>query len=151
MLLRRPPKIKVLEGAAAVADGRVTLVSENKAIVRSSDNSRTYIVYVDMKSRVACSTDNGTVHRHYIGYPIISFLMIKGILPYDERIAKALSGINWRELNEKYRKYEVVEKEVKSIASLRGVTPSEIDEFKEKVYNLLKSMKLHYVPDKCTV
>ncbi len=150
MFLRMPPKIKVLEGAAAVADERITIISDNKAEVKSSDGSRSYIVYVDLKSREACSTDNGTIHRRYIGYPIISFLMLKGVLPYSDRIAKALSGINWRELNEKYKNYSLVEEEVKKIAMSRGIFPNEIDAFKERVYSVLKSLKFRYVPDKCT-
>lgn len=150
MFLRMPPKIKVLEGAAAVADGRITVVSDNKAEVKSSDGSRSYIVYVDLKSKEACSTDNGTIHRRYIGYPIISFLMLKGILPYNDRIAKALSGINWRELNEKYKNYNLVEEEVKKIAMSKGIFPNEIDTFKERVYSALKSLRFRYVPDRCT-
>ncbi len=150
MFLRKPPKIKVLEGAAAVADKRITVMNNNRAEVKSSDGTRSYIVYVDLRSREACSTDNGTVHRHYIGYPIISFLMLKGVLPYSDRIAKAISGINWRELNEKYKNYSLVEEEVKKIAMSRGVFPNEIDEFKEKIYRLLKSLRLRYVPEKCT-
>ena len=150
MFLRLPPKIKVLEGAAAVADGRITVMNDNRAEVVSSDGTRKYVVYVDLKSGEACSTDNGTVYRNYIGYPIISFLMIKGVLPYSERVAKALSNINWRELNEKYRKYSIVEEEVKKIALLKGVSSGEIDEFKERVYSVLRTMRIKYVPSKCT-
>ncbi len=150
MILRLPPKIKVLEAAAAIADGRINVISDNKAEVISSDGSRRYVVYIDLKSGEACSTDNGTTYRNYVGYPIISFLMLKGVLPYDERIAKALSGINWRRLNEKYKKYSIVEQEVKRIALLRGISSSEIDEFKEWVYSELKRLKILYVPNKCT-
>ncbi len=145
LYLRYPPKIKVLEAAGAVADGRIKIVDERNAIVTSSDGSRTYRVYVDLERMEACSTDNGTVYRGYLGYPIISVLMLKRVLPYDEAVGKALSGIPWRELNERFKKYALVEEEVKRIAAGRGVDPSRIDEFKERVYRRIKRLRLRRV------
>ncbi len=143
--LRRPPKIKVLEAVGAIADGRVTLLDDKWAEVTSSSGDRKYRVYVDLQKSEACSTDNGTKFRGYIGYPIISVLMLKGILPYDERIAKALSGIPWKELNEKYKKYSIVEEEIKKRVVMKGVSASEIDEFKEKVYSRIRNLKLRKI------
>ena len=142
MYLRLPPKIKVLEAAGAIADGRVNKVEERWYRVRSSEGDREYSVYVNILRREACSTDNGTVFRKYVGYPIISVLMMEGVLPYDERIGEALSGIDWKALNERFKKYAVVEEEVKKIAEGRGVRSEEIDEFKEEVYSSLKSFRL---------
>ena len=137
-----PPKIKVLEAAGAIADGRVIQVDDKRFIVRSSEGDREYSVFVDVEGREACSTDNGTRFRGYVGYPILSVLMIKGILPYDASIGKALSGIDWKALNERFKKYAIVEEEVKKIAKDRGVTPEEIDRFKEVVYSKLKRFRL---------
>jgi hypothetical protein len=150
MKLRLPPKIKILEAAATIADGRVYLDSPSKGYARvvSSDGSRTYTVYVSEDLREACSTDNGTVYRGYVGYPIIAVLMLRGILPYDERVGKALAGINWRSLNEKYKKYFIVEKIVKNIASKRGVSEEVIEQFKESVYSVLKGLNI-YLSTKC--
>ncbi len=149
MHLRLPPKIKVLEAAASLADGRVKVLNDKEALVKSSDGSREYHVYLDVERREACSTDNGTVYRRYIGYPIIALLMIKGVLPYDEKVGNALKGINWRELNERYKKYSIVEEEVKKIALSRGVSPSYIDKFKESVYSLIKLKVRLKLSDKC--
>lgn len=140
--LRMPPKIKVLEAAGAVADGRITFTDKKSAIVVSSDGSRRYSVYVDLARKEACSTDNGTVFRRYVGYPIIAVLMIKGVLPYDTRVGEALKGIPWKMLNEKYKKYAIVEEEVKKIAARRGLPLEELEEFKNKVYKELKRFKL---------
>ncbi len=140
--LRMPPKIKVLEAAGAIADGRITFTNERNAAVVSSDGSRRYSVYVDLTRKEACSTDNGTVYRGYVGYPIIAVLMIKGALPYDSRIGDALKGIPWKALNEKYKKYAIVEDEVKKIAAERGVPPEELEKFKNNVYKELKRFKL---------
>jgi len=143
--LRYPPKIKVLEAAGAIADGRVKRIDERNAVVTSSDGSRTYRVYVDIERMEACSTDNGTVYRGYLGYPIISVLMLDGVLPYDEVIGKALSGIPWKVLNEKYRKYALVEEEVKRIAAQRGVDPAQLEEFKNRVYKEIKRLRFRRV------
>jgi len=137
-----PPKIKVLEAASAIANGRITITDEKSATVTSSDGSRVYFVYVDVAQKEACSTDNGTVYRGYVGYPIIAMLMIKGVLPYDPKIGNALKGIPWKALNEKYKKYAKVEDEVKKIAAERGVSPEDLEKFKNSVYKELKRFKL---------
>jgi len=145
--LRRPPKIKVLEAAGAIADGRIQQVSEKWFKVRSSEGDKIYSVYVNMDSNEACSTDNGTKYRGYVGYPIISVLMMEGVLPYREDVAKALAGIDWKALNEKYKKYAIVEEEVKKIASQKGVPEDVIEGFKNDVYARLKSLKIRFVND----
>ncbi len=142
MYLRLPPKIKVLEAAGAVADRRIGKVSDGWYRVRSSEGDKEYSVYVNILSREACSTDNGTVYRKYVGYPIISALMVEGVLPYDGRVGEALSGIDWKALNEKFKKYAIVEEEVKKLAERRGVSRDEVDAFKERVYSSLKSFRL---------
>ena len=149
MYLRPPPKIKVLEALSTIVDKRIKLLNDNYAEVTSSDGSRKYIVYVDLEHNEACSTDNGTMLRGYIGYPIIAMLMLKGKLPVNKVIATALKGINWRELNEKYKKYSIVEEHIKEIVSRRGVNPQLVDMFKERVYVLVKRLKFKLNPEKC--
>jgi len=149
MYLRPPPKIKVLEALSTIADERIRLLNDNYAEVTSSDGSRKYIVYVDLEHNEVCSTDNGTMLRGYIGYPIIAMLMLKGRLPVNKVIANALKGINWRELNEKYKKYSIVEEHIKEIVSKRGVNPQLVDMFKERVYVLVKKLKFKLNPEKC--
>ncbi len=46
--LRMPPRIKVLEALGALADGRVEVINDKEALVKSSDGTRTYKVYVDV-------------------------------------------------------------------------------------------------------
>ncbi len=63
---------------------------------------------MDVSRREVDSTDNGTVHRGYVGYPIISFLMVKRLLPINEELMNSLKGIPWRKLNEEYKSYAKV-------------------------------------------
>ncbi len=140
--LSLPPRIKVLEALSALGDGRVFLKDDNKAIVVSSDGTRNYEVFVDIDRKLVSSTDNGTVYRGYIGYPIISVLMLKGVLPFNKELAVKLKGINWRHLNEKYKRYFIVEKIVKNIFRRRGGNIEELDEFVEKVMEELEKLGL---------
>ncbi len=144
-VLRLPPRIKVLEALGSIADGRIN-VQDDEAEVTSSTGERTYKVIVRDDGRVY-STDNGTIYRGYIGYPIIALLMIKGKLPYDERIAKALSGIPWKRLNETYRKYVIVEQIVLKKAEEKGVPRQVIMDFVNIVMKKLQSMKLVFDED----
>ncbi len=144
-VLRLPPRIKVLEALGSIADGRIN-VQDNEAEVTSSTGERAYKVIVRDDGRVY-STDNGTIYRGYIGYPIIALLMIKGKLPYDERIANALSGIPWKRLNETYRKYVIVEQIVLKKAEEKGVPRQVIIDFVNIVMKKLQSMKLVFDED----
>jgi hypothetical protein len=149
--LRAPPRIKVLEALGSIADGRVKILNERCAKVVSSEGDRVYTVYVDLDEKVVFSDDNGTKFRGYIGYPIIAFLMIKGVLPFDERLANALKGIPWRKLNEEYKSYSIVEKIVKDIAKQHGVDAAVLDSFVNSVMSKLSKLSLNYDESKkCT-
>lgn len=141
-MMRTPPRIKVLEALSALADGRVRPIGEKEAEVISSDGSRTYKVFVDLGKRVAYSDDNGTMYRGYIGYPIISFLMARGVLPVDKRIGEALRGIPWRKLNEEYKKYDVVMGLVKAQLKERGISEEEVERYIDLVLAYLKKLGL---------
>ncbi|MEM2956310.1 MAG: hypothetical protein QW041_01925 [Candidatus Pacearchaeota archaeon] len=134
-----PPRIKILEALGTIADKRIE-IKENKAKVKSSTNEKTYSVTFDGKKAIT-SNDNGSFYKGYLGYPSIAFLMLKGILPYDEKIAQSLQGIKWKELNEKIKNYFKVELIVKTIASRKGVKQNQIDEFISKVMKKIKELK----------
>jgi len=148
MYLRMPPRIKILEAAGAVADGRIMKLDDKTFKVVSSEGDRTYTVYVNMEKGEACSTDNGTTYRNYIGYPIISSLFVLGKLPYNTEIGKSLAKIDWRYLNETLKNYALVEERVKEIAKGRRMAPELIDKYVDEVYTQLRKIKLIKV-DKC--
>ena len=142
VFLRLPPRIKVLEALGAIGDGRVCLAGPSIGYVGSSDGSRVYTVYVDTSRGEAYSDDNGTKYRRYIGYPIIAVLMLSGFLEYETKYAEALTGIPWRELNEKYKRYAIVERIVLERAEERGVKRKDIEEYVERTMKKLGSAKL---------
>ena len=141
-MMRLPPRIKILEALSAIADGRIKLLGEKDAEVVSSDGARTYRVYVDLGRRAAYSDDNGTVYRGYVGYPIISFLMARGVLPVDERLGQALKGIPWRKLNEQYKRYDAVMELIKAQLKDRGIPGDEVERYIDAVMERLKGLGL---------
>ncbi|MEM1804177.1 MAG: hypothetical protein QXR80_06745, partial [Desulfurococcaceae archaeon] len=78
--LSKPPRIKVLEAAGAVGDNRIRVLSSTSATVGSSLGDREYkVVLIEESMGVyrAYSNDNGTLHRGYVGYPILAFMIVK--------------------------------------------------------------------------
>lgn len=137
-----PPRIKVLEAAGAIADGRVKKIGEKEAkVVSSAGRVRVYTVKWNGTDAIS-SDDNGSVYRNYLGYPSIAFLMLEGILPYDAKIGEALKGIKWKEMNDKFKNYFMVEQFAKEVAAKHDVKPEEIDSFVKKVLEKIKMLKL---------
>ncbi len=149
--LKCPPSIKVLEAAGAIADGRIHLNQEIKGLISakviSSEGDRTYRVFIKkvIDGYSVYSDDNGTRFRRYIGYPIISVLMLTGTVPRNPDVEEALKGINWRRLNETYKKYSLVEEIIlRRIGNQNKV--EKIENFKKNVMSRLRSMHIYYDP-----
>lgn len=130
----------MLEALGCIADGRVQLVSNVEARVIGSDGTRVYRVLWDGGLGIT-SNDNGSMYKGYLGYPSIAFLMLKGVLPYDEKLAEALKGIPWRELNEKFRSYSATENYVRELLAERGISWAYVEAFIDKVLSEIKRLK----------
>ena len=139
---KMPPKIKVLEALGSIADQRITKIGDGEYKVVSSSGDREYTVRVDLENLRIDSTDNGSVYKGYLGYPSIAVLMLNKVLPFSEKIANALKGIKWKELNEKYKAYWKTEFVVKKIAEKKGVSAEEIDKFVDDVMKKIKELKI---------
>ncbi len=77
------------------------------------------------------------MHRGYVGYPIISFLMVKKLLPINERLMQSLKGIPWRRLNEEYKSYARV---MEVIIKDRGLNEDEVNKYIDQVLSMLRRM-----------
>jgi len=141
--LKNPPEIKVLEALGAIADNRVKVLNENECEVISSEGDRVYKVMI--KGDLVSSNDNGTVYRNYVGYPIISCLMLLKRLPFNEKISNALRGTPWRKLNEQYKNYARVEEIVFTIAKERGINKEELENFIKVVLDELGRLHLRKI------
>ena len=139
-----PPRVKVLEALGCIGDGRIEFVSETEARVVGSDGKRVYRVVWDGSQGIA-SNDNGSVYRGYLGYPSIAFLMLKGVLPFDQKLAEALRGIPWREINEKFKSYRDTESYVREHLREKGVSWAYVEAFIMKVLKRIEELKLYKI------
>ena len=101
---RLPPRSKVYEALTALADGRVKVVGPGLATVTSSAGDKTYTVEWTDDGATITSSDNASYWQGYAGYPILAVLMTLGTLRVDERVAEQLAGIDWHDLNRRFRR-----------------------------------------------
>lgn len=95
-----PPIEKIPEALSAIADNRITML-DGYAKVMSSNFKKEYIVGWD--NNTYSSNDNASYWQGYIGYPIIAVLILQNKLNIDKSIIEYFKGIQWKELNTKYK------------------------------------------------
>ena len=121
-----PPLIKVYEALGAVADGRVRLADDHRALVTSSDGSKTY--EVEFAGRAIAANDNASYWQGYLGYPAIAVMIARGLLRPDATAMAALRGIPWKELNSRFHNdYARTLAEVAHLLKARAADPAMID------------------------
>jgi hypothetical protein len=137
---KMPPLVKVYEALGALGDGRVRIESDSRALVGSSDASKTYEVETKDGAREVSSNDNASYWQGYLGYPGIAVLIERGAIhrPPD-KVIDALAGIPWKEINTRFRNdYAKTIAEVLRIAERSGHDPNAIRAAAEAVLNDLK-------------
>jgi hypothetical protein len=126
MKWKMPPRIKIYEALGCIGDNRIEM-SENSARIYSSSKNKAYAVNYDGTDSIM-SNDNGSYWQGYLGYPSIAFLMKKGIIEYDPRIADALKGIHWKDINDHFKgDYAKKEEFVLKIAEDQGILPEIVE------------------------
>jgi hypothetical protein len=103
------PRAKIFEAWSALADGRVAVDGEGRASVWSSDRVKAYtVVWTDDRKSFGAN-DNASYWVGYAGYPIIAVVLHLGLVPSDSAIVTAFRDVNWKSLNELYkRRYDDV-------------------------------------------
>lgn len=128
-----PPSIKILEALGAVIDGRLRITG-NTAKVYSSSMGKYYTVEYKPEDNAISANDNGSYWQGYLGYPAIAFLIMKEILPYDEKVVEKLKDIKWKDINVKNKNN--YQKTVDDIYQMRQFTEIE----KEALSSLVKDI-----------
>ena len=100
---KMPPLIKVYEALGAIGDGRVRIVDSRRALVTSSDGTKTYEVETSEDGREISSNDNASYWQGYLGYPAIAVLLARGLYRPPANVTDALAGIPWKTLNRKFK------------------------------------------------
>jgi hypothetical protein len=139
---KMPPLIKVYEALGAIGDGRVRIVDERVAMVKSSDGSKTYEVQTSRDGREIASNDNASYWKGYVGYPAIAVLIRRGLISAPVTVPDALAGIAWKELNRRFHNdYERTLAEVDSILEQTGHDPDAIRAEAETVLDAIAALR----------
>ena len=144
---KQPPAAKVYEALSAVADGRVSVTGPGAATVLSSGRDRTYKVEWSEDGRVITANDNASYWQGYTGYPIIAVLLTLGTLRVDEAVLPSLAGVDWHDLNTRYRRdYQAAIDHVLQGLDERGVDASRVVRQVEAVMAQLAALALERPP-----
>ena len=93
-----PPKIKVIEALAAVADNRVVnddLLKNEWKCFSVSTPWKTYTILYDEKNNTISSNDSWSVNQSFLWYPAIAFLLKIWKIKFDESILEMVENIDW--------------------------------------------------------
>jgi hypothetical protein len=136
---KMPPPMKVYEALGALGDGRVVLIDERRATVKSSEGDRLYDVECSPDWREISSNDNASYWQGYLGYPATAVLIARGFYHPREDVLRALSEVPWKELNRRFRNdYERTLAEVMARAEQRGFDLGAICDEVEAVLDALR-------------
>jgi hypothetical protein len=140
---KMPPVAKVYEALGALADGRVRITGPGQAEVVSSGGDKTYSVTWSDDGQQISSSDNASIWQGYTGYPIIAVLLATGRIPWDEAIAKQLTGVPWHDLNKRFKRdYDAAVESVLQEIESRGGDRGAIERQVEAIYRQLGSLGL---------
>jgi len=142
MIWPMPPKIKIYEALGAIGDRRIELDGDNAKLYSSSGN-KFYIIRYNSENNEIYSNDNASFFVGYLGYPAIAFLFARGLLQYDVKIAEALTGIKWKDINQRHKNnFEKTMLEVNSILESKGFNPEKVADDTSKIMEHLESLDL---------
>lgn len=137
---KMPPNEKIYEAFSAIADNRVVMDIDTAKVI-SSNNAKEYLV--TWRDDIYTSNDNASYWGGYAGYPIIAVLILQGKLSLDHTIIKYFKGINWTELNAKYKgKYASAVSEIMDSLAAKGINGTAIDKNVKTVYNQIKLLNI---------
>ena len=134
---KMPPIQKILEAYTAIVDKHVEL-KNNEALVTSSNGAKTYTVSWD--NDIYHSNDNATYWQGYAGYPIIAVLMLRGKIPFDQKLADNFASVNWNEVNAKFKRNYA--KAASEVIKKKGLDEKEVMVELERVYGALKDLPI---------
>ncbi len=148
MKWKTPPIIKIYEALGCIADERI--IEENNEIhIYSSSKNKFYIIKYSEKENAIMSNDNGSYWKGYLGYPAIAYLMFIRKIKYQEKISKALKGIKWKDINQRFKNdFSKTEKYIRSSLLLQGINLKELDTELDKIMKQIKKLNLNILGTK---
>ena len=98
---------------------------------------------VTWRDGIYTSNDSASYWQGYAGYPMIAALLLQGKLTLNRSVAAYFTGINWTELNAKYKsKFAKAVAEIMDGLKEEGVDCSAIDNEINAVYEQIKQLDI---------
>ena len=149
MVWEKPHISKIYEALTALADSRIELLSPQKAKCYSSSDNKFYEIEYDPKSDSIISNDNSAFYTGSLSYPMIAFLMLTGRIAYEKKLERPLSGIHWKDINQKFNNdYDSAVDYVLSRLKDKGVSVDFVRDEIGKIYKIVCSLKLNHLGEK---
>ena len=137
MMKKFPPIEKILEAYTAIADGHVKLEND-QALVTSSNEAKTYTV--TFHDNTYTSNDNASYWQGYLGYPGIAVLILQGKLPYDKELAQQFAGVDWKKINQEYKRNYA--QATDAVMTAKGIDKKKAETELHYVYDALKQLPI---------
>lgn len=100
---QKPHISKIYEAITAVAEKRIVITDEHIAHCTSSSRGKFYTVKYDPETNSLMSNDNTAWYTDSLSYPMIALLMLEGVIEYNKKLGEILSGIVWKDINQKFK------------------------------------------------
>lgn len=144
--MKMPPPEKIYEAWSALASGRFASqaapdAASGEAVIVSSGGNKEY--RVAWNGNILRSNDPATWWQSYPGYPVLAVLMYRGLLPYDENVARPFANVAWEKINrETKRDYALALQRVFESLQLGQEEMAKARELAKSSFARLESMTL---------
>ena len=146
MKWKHPHIIKIYEALGTIANNRLE-ISGNVGKVFSSNRNKFYEIQYDPGTQSIMSNDNASYWVGSLGYPAIAFLMKIGALLFDSQLASLLKGIEWKNINQKFK--NDFDKSLEYVLSSKSEEERNgLKKFAEKVDKEIKKLNLNLLGKK---
>lgn len=142
MFWKKPHISKIYEALTVIADDRIEMRG-NEATCYSSSGDRSYEIRYDPKIGSIMSNDNAAYYTHTLSYPMIAFLMMKGIIPYDQNLEDVMPKIFWEDIYQNFKNdYDKSIKYVLGELKRNGDDTDFIEREVKKIYEFVCAMNI---------
>lgn len=137
-----PPLTKVFEALGVLGDQRITQLTPNHFQITSSSGNKIYDVIIT--DSIIDSNDNLSFWKKQLGYPALSVLMLLKKLPRDPKSEQIMSGIPWKEINQKHKNnFDQALSAILETKSQAGFDTNHVKKTAENIHKILQTQTWH--------
>jgi hypothetical protein len=122
-----PPRAVIFKALDTIHKNRVRWLSNTSAEI---DN---VLVSFDHDNRISCSEC-----KDFLSYHAVAVLMLKNVLPLDEKICSCMDGIDFGVIN---GSMVIMEENVKKHLKSKGVSDGYVDSYIDKIMRMIRESR----------